>query len=73
VVAVAVMLLVNFLPQSRLLRESRLTPYVLSSVGVLVDLSPPEFRQRFDRTRRRLQALWKERKAAAALPEEEWS
>jgi len=60
IVSVIIMLMTSFMPKSPVLRESKLTPYILSTVGVVADLSPREIRRKFDSTRKELRRKWKQ-------------
>ncbi|MDX1762792.1 MAG: CvpA family protein [bacterium] len=72
IVSVLIMVLTAFAPDSRVLTESRLTPRIISTVGLLATLSPADMKQRFADARERLEQTWstaiqKERQEARGL------
>ncbi len=58
IVSVLIMVLTTFMPESRILTESRLTPHVIATVGILARLSPADMKKRFVEARERLEAAW---------------
>ncbi|NOY52174.1 MAG: CvpA family protein [Deltaproteobacteria bacterium] len=66
-VSVIIILMGSFMPGSRVLQESRLTPYILSTVGVIAEVSPGELKKQFFKTKDRLEKHWKEEGIAALL------
>lgn len=69
IVSVIIMLMASFMPGSRILQESRLTPYILSTVGLMAKVSPKEIKKRFAGTRKELEKLWEKNRAALHLPD----
>lgn len=69
IISVIVMIMTSFMPNSKILQESKLTPYVISSVGLLAKISPPEIKKRFAETREKLEEIWKEKKLASYIQE----
>ncbi|SMC17861.1 membrane protein required for colicin V production [Desulfacinum hydrothermale DSM 13146] len=66
---VAAVLMVSFLTlflpaTSPLLRESRLTPYVLQAARLAVSATPKNLQEKFDRNRRKLYKHWAHRREA---------
>ncbi len=51
----------SFLPNSKVLKGSDLTPYVISAVGLMAKVAPREIRQRFTDSREKLQDAWQKR------------
>ena len=71
IVSVIIMLMTSFMPGSRVLQESKLTPYIISTVGLIAKVSPEEIRKRFDETRKKLEEIWKEKKVSSLIREEQ--
>lgn len=58
IVSVLILVLTTFMPDSRILTESRLTPHVIFTVGLLARLSPADMKKGFAEARERLEATW---------------
>ena len=69
IVSVVIMIMTSFMPGSKTLQESKLTPYEISSVGLLARISPKEIKNRFGETREKLEKIWDEKKKAGLSPE----
>lgn len=67
VVSVIIVLMGSFMPGSRVLQQSKLTPYILSTVGIIAEVSPKELKKKFFETKNRLEKHWKEEGIAALL------
>jgi len=67
IVSVILLLVGSFMPDSRVLQESKLTPYILSTVGIIAEVSPVELKRKFFKTKNRLEKHWKEEGIAALL------
>ncbi len=69
-VSVVIILMGSFMPNSRVLQESKLTPYILSTVGIIAEVSPTELKKKFFATKNRLEKHWKKEGIAALLREQ---
>jgi membrane protein required for colicin V production len=67
IVSVFVMLVSSFMPDSKIFRESKLSPRVMSTVGMLAKLAPDEIKKRFHETRVRLANSWKNNDAGELI------
>ncbi|OIP63581.1 MAG: hypothetical protein CO150_05645 [Nitrospirae bacterium CG_4_9_14_3_um_filter_53_35] len=70
IVSVIIMLMTSFMPGSRVLQESKLTPYIISTVGLIAKAAPQEIQRRFEATREKLDQIWKERKISSMIRKE---
>jgi membrane protein required for colicin V production len=60
-VSVIILLMGSFMPHSKVLQESKLTPYVISTVDLVAEISPKELKNKFQETRKRLEKVWQEK------------
>jgi membrane protein required for colicin V production len=69
IAGMALMLLTAMLPEDApLLRESRLTPQVLTYTGALLSYIPPEVKTIYDRKRRELTRYWLQQNLGGGSP-----
>ncbi len=61
IISLIVMIMSSFLPNAKVLKESDLTPYVISAVGLMAKVAPRNIRQRFTDGRKNLQETWQKR------------
>jgi membrane protein required for colicin V production len=61
IISLIVMILSSFLPNAKVLKESNLTPYVISAVGLMAKVAPSRIHQRFTDGREKLEDTWQKR------------